>query len=98
MIEVKKERGKPDWYDGDRKWDYWYLQCTDDKTGVVVNIGKGFTYDKLGEVLAAIIQHEIDCYEKTDGIIEAKLRRKQLMNAMMRPIKREEKRRKNGST
>ena len=74
---------------------YWNLEYTDRDTGMKgMCTGKGFTYDELGKLLADIIRHEIVHYKKSDSLVEAKLRRKQLMKAMLEPIKEEEERRK----
>ena len=82
---TKSQRGRYS-----RRYCYWYAECTDEHNGDVITLG--ISYKELGVALAKIIEHEIKYFEQTPGIVEAKKRRKQLMDAMMVPIKEEERR------
>lgn len=69
----------------DKKYYYWFLECTDENTGDIITCAP--TYTELGKVLRDIIEHEINYYLKTQGIDEAIKRREQLSEAMFIPIK-----------
>lgn len=72
----------------DKKYYYWFAECTDEKTGEVITLG--ISYKKLSKVLEDIIKHEIKYYQTTLGITEARKRYRQLSEAMLKPIKEEE--------
>ena len=72
----------------DKKYFYWYLVCTDEKTHD--EIKSGLSYKELAKVLGDIIDHEIQHYTKTLGIVEARKRYRELSDAMLERIEREE--------
>ena len=73
-----------------KKYFYWFAECVDENSGEVITCAP--SYIELSKVLEDIILHEILHYEQTPGLEEGEKRRKQLMDAMNVPIKKEKER------
>ena len=89
-------RGRWDWPKNSKKgkyskkYFYWYAEVEDEFTGEKVTCAP--TYVELTKVMEDIISHEIRFYTKTMGIVEARKRYRQLADAMLKAIRKEEER------
>ena len=73
-----------------KQYFYWFVECTDEITNEKITCAP--SYKEFSKTLADIIQHEISYYTKTLGIVEARKRYRQLSDAMLKVIQKEEKR------
>jgi hypothetical protein len=73
-----------------KKYFYWHLECKDEFTNEKITCAP--SYKELSKVLEEIIAHEIKYYTRTLGLVEARKRYRQLCDAMLKSIGKEEKR------